>query len=267
MKPVRVSAILGVVWLACCPIALAAKPPTILRTPDRGIQPQAIVDSKGVLHLIYFKGDPANGDIFYVRREPGQERFSSPIQVNSQAGSAIAMGTIRGAQLAMGKDGRVHVAWNGSGKATPQSYNKTSPMLYSRLDDSGKAFEPQRNLMQQTFILDGGGSVAADDAGNVYVVWHALKVGTPAGEGNRQVWVSQSTDEGKTFGKETLANKQATGVCGCCGLKGFADSKGAMHTLYRSATGGSNRDIYMLTSKDKGKSFQNALVQRWNINS
>src|SRR5262245_34727215 len=91
------------ILLMAANVTEAAKPPTILRTPDRGIQPQAVVDSKGVLHLIYFKGDPGNGDIFYVRRDPGQERFSSPIQVNSQAGSAIATGTIRGAQIALGK--------------------------------------------------------------------------------------------------------------------------------------------------------------------
>src|SRR5262249_43885903 len=41
----------------------------LLRTPDGGIQPQAVVDAKGTLHLIYFKGDKAEaGDLFYVRR-------------------------------------------------------------------------------------------------------------------------------------------------------------------------------------------------------
>src|SRR6266436_4986464 len=86
---------------------------TVIRTPDNGIQPQAASDSKGVVHLIYYKGDPGAGDIFYVRRLPGQADFSKPLRVNSRPGSAIAMGTIRGAQLAVGKNGRIHVAWNG----------------------------------------------------------------------------------------------------------------------------------------------------------
>src|SRR5438105_10520859 len=88
----------------------------LLRTPGSGIQPQAAVDSKGVVHLIYFKGDPKGGDIFYVRREPGQEDFSKAIRVNSRPHSAMALGTIRGAQLAVGKNGRVHVAWDGMGE-------------------------------------------------------------------------------------------------------------------------------------------------------
>src|SRR3954452_8815529 len=72
----------------------------LLRTPNDGIQPQAAVDAKGILHLIYYKGGPKGGDIFYVRREPAQTAFSKPIQVNTQTHTAMAMGTIRGAQLA-----------------------------------------------------------------------------------------------------------------------------------------------------------------------
>src|SRR5262245_53300801 len=87
------------------------------RTPDGGIQPQAVVDARGTLHLIYFKGDKAEaGDLFYVRRDTGKERFSDPIRVNSQPASAIAFGSMRGGQITLGKAGRVHVAWNGSGK-------------------------------------------------------------------------------------------------------------------------------------------------------
>src|SRR5438876_11978257 len=83
---------------------------TLIRTPDDGIQPQAAVDSKGVVHLIYYKGESGGGDIFYVRQQPGQQTFSTPIQVNSQARSAMSAGSIRGAQLAVGYTGRVHVA-------------------------------------------------------------------------------------------------------------------------------------------------------------
>ena len=64
---------------------------SLIRAPDGGIQPQAGVDAKGVVHLIYFKGEPQGGDIFYVRRKPGEEAFSPLIRVNRQAGSAICL--------------------------------------------------------------------------------------------------------------------------------------------------------------------------------
>ena len=46
------------------PVRADREPVTLMRTPDGGIQPQVAVDRKGALHLIYFKDDPAAGDIF-----------------------------------------------------------------------------------------------------------------------------------------------------------------------------------------------------------
>jgi hypothetical protein len=240
----------------------AAAQVTVLETPNGGIQPQAVVDANGTLHLIYFKGEAGAGDLFYMRREAGKERFSDPIQVNSQLGSAIAVGTIRGGQIALGKAGRIHVAWNGSREVKGTS---GSPMLYARLNDSGTAFEQQLNLMQGTSILDGGGTVAADESGNVYVAWHALKRESARGEENRQVWVARSSDAGKTFSKEAPAWAEATGACACCSLHAFADHKGSVYILYRSANAGVNRDIYLLSSNDKGTSFQGALLHKWKV--
>src|SRR2546423_8964286 len=43
----------------------------LVRTPEKGVQPQAVMDGKGVLHLIYFRGEPGNGDVFYVHSNNG----------------------------------------------------------------------------------------------------------------------------------------------------------------------------------------------------
>src|SRR5207247_2174995 len=93
----------SVIFFAGFSLSAAAPSVSLVRTPDGGIQPQAVVDSQGVVHLIYYKGDAGDGDIFYVHQAPGQgATFSKPIQVNSQPQSAIAAGTIRGAHLAVG---------------------------------------------------------------------------------------------------------------------------------------------------------------------
>ena len=94
------------------------------RAPAGALQPQAIIDAGGVLHLVYLKGDAKACDVFYSRREVGQSEFSTPLRVNSQPGSAMAVGTIRGAQFALGKGGRVHVVWNGSGQAAPKQIGR-----------------------------------------------------------------------------------------------------------------------------------------------
>ncbi len=230
-----------------------------LRVPHKGIQPQAVVDDKGILHLIYFGGDPRHGDIFYVRSTDEGGTFSRPLRVNSVAGSAIAIGNIRGAHLAVGKNARVHVAWNGSG----QKGDKEG-MFYARLNDAGTAFEPQRNVIRAAKGLDGGGSVAADDSGNVYVVWHAPRPGQ-RGEENRRVWVAHSNDDGKTFAEEKAAFDKDTGACGCCGLRAFADRKGNVYVLYRSVIEHVQRDTYLLVSRDKGANFRGDDVHPWKI--
>ncbi|MBU6400728.1 MAG: hypothetical protein KGS61_10440, partial [Verrucomicrobia bacterium] len=159
-----------------------------LRTPNGGIQPQAVIDGQGTIHLIYFKGKAGGGDLFYVRRAAGRTNWTAPLRVNSRSGSAIAAGTIRGGQIALGREGRIHVAWNGGSGAAPARH-PGAPMLYARLNDAGAAFEPERDVMTDSAWLDGGGSVAADARGNVYVVWHAFPPGNQAGEAGRAVFV------------------------------------------------------------------------------
>jgi hypothetical protein len=236
---------------------------TVVRTPNGGLQPQAVMDSDGVLHLIYFSGEPDGGDCFYVRRKTGEDTFSNPLRINSHPGSVIALGNIRGAHLAVGKGGRVHVAWMGSKTSQPKGPAGASPMLYTRLNDLKTAFEPQRNIMQFAVGLDGGGSVAADLEGNVFVAWHGR--GSKAGEAHRRVWLARSSDEGRTFGRETAANSEPTGACGCCGMRAFADSQGALYLLYRAAANFVNRDIYLLTSNNKGNSYSSVRLDQWKL--
>src|SRR5713226_1652259 len=131
-------AILTPGWSGSGTAGTAAARVELLKTPHGGIQPQAAIDGKGVLHLVYLKGDPGAADVYYVRREAGKDGWSAPIRVNSRPGSAIAVGTIRGAQLALGRSGRVHVVWNGAGQ---DDASLGAPILYTRMNDAGTAFE------------------------------------------------------------------------------------------------------------------------------
>ena len=245
--------------VAVTPVAAMSKV-TLLRTPDGGIQPQAALDAKGVAHLIYFKGDPAAGDVFYVRGA-GDGVWSKPLRVNSQAGSAIATGTIRGAQIALGRKGRVHVAWNGS-DAAPKAPGG-APMLYARRNDAGTAFEAQRNVATWAGGLDGGGTLAADARGHVYVTWHAAPGG--GDESQRAVFLARSSDDGKSFERERKISPQPTGACGCCAMRAFVDGRGALYITYRAAGESVNRDMTLLTSRDAAATFQSATLHRWKI--
>ncbi len=241
-----------------------------IRVTDGGLQPQAVVDSMGVVHLIYLSGDPAAADICYVRRAVGGDQFSPPIRVNSRPGSAIALGTVRGAHLALGKSDRIHVAWNGSSTADPKGPRNSPPMLYTRLRDDKNGFEPQRNVMTAASGLDGGGTLAADTEGNVYVAWHApgrQNGKTLDGEGHRRVWLARSTDDGKTFEGEAPVSPEMTGACGCCGMGALAAEGGNLYMLYRGARETIHRDMYLLTSRDRGNTFQSIDLHPWQISA
>ena len=269
----KCSAILGLIF--CCTLVFAGEAPSVrkLRAPNGAVQPQA-VSQDGVLRLIYFKGEARHGDLYYVHSSDDGATFSEPLRVNSQPESAVAAGTIRGGQLALGREGLLHVVWNGSSKAQPKGPMNPAmpadnphnglPMLYSRLGPDGQ-FEPQRNLMKRTFALDGGGSVAADTEGNVYVAWHGSTEGATKGEAGRVVWLAKSADGGQTFSAEIPAFEESTGACGCCGMQIFADSAGRVRALYRSAKETVNRDIYLLSSHDQGKTFASMQIDPWEI--
>ena len=240
---------------------------SMIRVPNGGIQPQIAIDDKGVLHMLYFSGDAAHGDLYYVRSGDGGTTFSVPIKVNSHPGSAIATGNIRGAHVAVGRHGRVYVAWNGTYELDPPETGQPGmkhPMLFARLNNDGTGFEPERNLIRAAYGLDGGGAIAADNAGDVYVFWHAPAPGTE-GEGNRRIWVARSTDDGETFAAEKPASEQPTGACGCCGMSAFADRRDNVYALYRSATEIVHRDIYLLNSTDRGETFRGTDISEWNI--
>jgi len=138
-------------------------------------------------------------------------------------------------------------------------------MYYARLNDDRTTFEPERDVMRFTDDLDGGGSVAADTKGNVYVVWHGHAPDAPAGEGGRAVYLAKSTDGGVTFAREVAVNPQPTGTCGCCGLKAFADASDAVYILYRGATEVVNRDEILLVTRDAGKSFRTLHSDPWKV--
>ncbi|BCM89755.1 hypothetical protein IAD21_01602 [Abditibacteriota bacterium] len=260
-------------FLGCASSPVRAQDtPTVrlARVPDGGLQPEIVVSGQ-TTHLLYFKGNPKNGDLFYTRSTDGGTNWQKAIRVNSVANSALAMGTIRGGQLAIGREGRVFVVWNGSdvapkSAAAPASERKygAAPLLFARLNDAGDAFEPERNLITKNWNLDGGADVAADEDGRVYVAWHAQdKIG--GDETTRRVFLATSTDDGTTFTPETPVWDKPTGACGCCAVRLRAEKGGKVALLYRSATDMVHRDTYMLQSSDGGHSFAGQKIAEWNI--
>lgn len=234
------------------PSVTSAGPVQILRLPAGALQPSVAVDQRGVAHAVYFSGSPAHGDVFYTRFDQNGD-MSHAVQVNTEAGSAIATGNVRGARLAVGRDERVHVVWTGA---------NSRHMWYTHSRAEG-GFVPERNVHQLEGPLDGG-SVAADLRGHVYVIWHGELPGGK-GEENRRAWVARSDDEGQTFDREEAASPAAIGACGCCGTAGATAPDGTLYLLYRSSREAVHRDTVLLSSRDYGRNFAARDLHEWNV--
>ena len=232
------------------------------RVPEGGVQPQIAQTSDGTVHLLYLKGPPGAGDVMHATRARGQTGWSPPSVVNSTRGTAVAAGTIRGAQIAIGRDDTLHIVWNGpGGKGNPSS------LFYTRSLDGGRGFEPQRDLRADTRALDGGASVAADAKGGVFIVWHGAPENAAPGEINRRVFIMRSQDDGRTFSAPRNVSEDDPGVCACCSLRAFVAPSGELITLYRAARSPDHRDMTVLSSKDGGDTFQHRVIGPWAVSA
>ncbi len=76
----RAGVVTTCLWLSSAGVAAqppALDPVVLVRVPDAGLQLAAEVDDAGRVYLIYFRGAPSGGDVFYV--SPGRLRLSSPL--------------------------------------------------------------------------------------------------------------------------------------------------------------------------------------------
>jgi hypothetical protein len=138
-------------------------------------------------------------------------------------------------------------------------------MLYTRLNDAMTAFEPARNLITWAGNIDGGGSVAADAWGRVYVTWHATPIGQDEAAGG--IYLARSADDGGTFARESRIALPPLGACGCCSMRAGVDPRsGEIFVLYRAAEGNTKRDTVLLSSRDGGRSFRAVRLEPWPIN-
>ncbi len=262
--PVARAMIVALFALAACALAQPSSV-SFERTPNGGIQPRAAVDAAGATHLIYFTGEPGAGNLHYVMRPERGAAWSEPKRVNSVEGAAVAAGGMRGGRIAVGDDGTVHVAWNGSAAVAGGSHQ--SPVLYARLRPGADAFEEQRNLMTRSGVLDGGCDVAAAPGGRVYVAWHGVPDSSEErGEQARRVMVAASDDSGASFAPEVIWSDAANGACGCCGLSIGTESSGEPVVLYRTARDGVGRGMHLVRAPDGGATRDSAL-DRWRLDT
>src|SRR5947209_3518263 len=116
--------VMSLVVVAVFPAFVFAEVRTV-HVPNDGQVPEVAVDAQGTWHLTY--GTGLGGNAFYVQSKDNGKTFSKPVRLNQRANTVTAA-MERGARIALGKDGIIHVVWLGF-------YKKGGGAWYTRSTD------------------------------------------------------------------------------------------------------------------------------------
>jgi hypothetical protein len=205
----------------------------------------------------------SESDVMLARFDNEGVSSGSPVMVNQQAGVATAW---RGDPPSVAvADKSVYVLWT----ARVESDGKKGTDLYlSVSQDSGKTFATAVKVNDDKLPgAHGMHSLAVAKDGKIYIAWlDERNVAAPqpskhAGghhmESNRELFISYSTDGGKTFSKN---QKVAENACPCCKTALAVSSDGTLYASWRQVLPGNFRHIAVASSTDGGASFSSPVI-------
>ena len=227
----------GIVALAAEPIQLARG--TGLKNPQ---QPQIAVGQDGVIHVVYGIDDK----VFYHRSTDGGKQFSEAKEL--AFANAMSLGMRRGPRIAVTKDAICISAIGGK-----QGKGRDGDLLALRSSDEGKTWEGSTQVNDvDGSAREGLHAMAAGPKGEICCVWLDLR------NRSTEIIASISRDGGASWGKNTLVYKSPSGsVCECCHPSVAFAEDGEIYVQWRNSLGG-NRDMFLATSTDGGKTFEKA---------
>jgi len=201
-----------------------------------GEQPQISADSKGVIRVVFGLKDK----IFCSTSNDQGITFSKPALVAQVPDMHLGMS--RGPQLASSGNYSIVTAMD-----------KPGNIHCFRLSHSTNEWKEMGTINDMKGSTpEGLMSIAADDKDNFYAVWLDTRTGN-----KNQIYFSSSSAAAAHWSKNTMVYQSPDGhVCECC--KPGINARGSQVTImFRNWLNGS-RDLYLLQSRDKGRSFQEA---------
>lgn len=222
-------------------IPILAAEPVVVATSGGGQspkQPQAAVATDGTVHLIYGSGDA----VFHVKSTDGGANFSKSEEAFRVPN--MSLGMRRGPRISVTDKAVIVTAVGGK-----QGKGRDGDVLAWRSDDGGATWQgPVRVNDATDAAREGLHGMASGPDGSVWATWLDLR------EKRSEVYVSKSTDGGETWQANVRVYRSPDGnVCECC-HPSIIVSDDAVHVMFRNSLAG-NRDMYVATSKDGGKTF------------
>ena len=206
----------------------------------------------------------SQADVMLARFDGQGKPAGAPVRVNPQAGNATAW---RGDQpsVAVGEKGTVYVVWTTRVEANGK---KGTDLYLSVSDNLGQTFVPAVKINDDKLpAAHGMHSLAVAGDGRIYVSWldernvQAPKPSTKADghhmESNRELFIADSTDGGRTFSRN---RKVAADACPCCKTALAVTNDGTVYVSWRHVLPGNFRHIAVASSTDAGATFSKPVI-------
>lgn len=216
-------------------------------------QPQACVSLDGTVNLVYGVADKVH---FSFSKDGGHtfEPSTAAFQVPN-----MSLGMRRGPRIAVSEKSIVVTAVGGE-----KGKGQDGDVLAWRSNDGGNTWKgPARVNDVFASAREGLHAMTAGPDGSVWCVWLDLR------NMRTELYASQSTDGGATWSANTVVyTSPEKSICQCC-HPSIAIDGSTMHVLFRNSLDG-NRDMYIVTSNDGGKTFLPAKrlgLTHWSLNA
>ena len=227
-------------------------------------EPATAAAPDGTFYVAWVNHDAKQADVMLAHFNTEGVQQGSAVRVNRESGIATAW---RGDQpsVAVATDGAVYVLWT----ARVEDKDKHGTDVYlSVSNDRGQSFASEVKVNDDKVPnAHGMHSLEVAKDGRIYAAWldernvHAPKPSTKAEghhmESNRDVYVSYSTDGGRTF---SANRKVATEACPCCKTALAVAADGTLYAGWRQVLPGSFRHIAVAASNDGGTTFSQPVI-------
>jgi len=198
--------------------------------------PSIAVDPNGNIYVVWYDKRNGNWDIYFAKSTNGGVSFGPNVRVDDTGASTSVQVY---ASVCTDANGRIYVVWI-------DNRNGNWDIYFARSTDGGVSFESNVQVDDGRAYIQSQNipSVAADPAGNIYVVWHASLTG------NWDIYFARSTDGGVSFGPNVRVDDTGASTS----VQSFAsiatDINGNIYVVWYDKRNG-NSDIYFAKGEEK----------------